>query len=434
MTGFDCHDAGGTMKVKRGLEGVVFTETHLSAIDGEAGKLSYSGYDIRDLAEKADYEEVAFLLWYQRLPAESELQMLSDWLRANRALPKVVWGIMHSLPEQATPMEALRTVASTLSMFDRSCVHEEEGGSSLCRAVSLTAKLPTIVASFDRLRRDRVPIEPRGDLGHAAGFLYMLDGEEPDEVSAHALETYLVLLAEHGMNASTFSARVTASTLGDVYSSVVTALGTLKGPLHGGASHESMTQLLEIGSLENIDAWFEGRVKAKRRIMGFGHRVYKVEDPRATILRQLARQVVERRGDTKWYDIAARLEERVLSHPYFQERRIFPNVDFYTAPLLYALDIPVDLFTPLFAVARIAGWTAHMLEQQQNNRLIRPRAEYVGPADLSWSDRVTRQPAVEADPEAQCVAGRPANCPAALRVPGGSSSAGSSSGVDRVTK
>ena len=405
------------MEIKRGLEGVVFTDTHLSAIDGQNGILSYCGYDIRDLAANADYEETAFLLWYQRLPAPSELEMLSNWLRANRALHKVVWGIMHSLPEQATPMEALRTVASTLSMFDRSCKHEEEGGSSLCRAVSLTAKLPTIIASFDRLRRDRPPIEPRADLGHAANFLYMLTGNDPDPVSVRALETYFVLLADHGMNASTFSARVTASTLGDVYSSVVTALGTLKGPLHGGASYKAMEQIMEIGSIDRVDAWFEQQMAAGRRLMGFGHRVYKVEDPRATILRTMARQVAERSGNTKWYDIAARLEERVLSHPYFQERKLFTNVDFYSVPLLYGLGIPVDQFTPMFAISRIAGWTAHLLEQQHNNRLIRPRAVYTGPTDLSWNDVVTRQPLVAADPEAQCVAGQPANCPAALRLP-----------------
>lgn len=405
------------IEIKYGLEGVLFTKTYLSAIDGQAGQLTYCGYDIRDLAKQASYEETAFLLWYRRLPAQSELAMLSTWLRANRHLPKTVWGIMHSLPERATPMEALRTVASTLSMFDHSCVHQEEGGSSLCRAVSITAKLPTIVASFDRLRRDRPPIEPRNDLSHAANFLYMLSGEEPDPQAAQALETYFVLLADHGMNASTFSARVTASTLGDVYSSVVTALGTLKGPLHGGASQAAMEQLLEIGSVEEVDAWFERKMAAKQRLFGFGHRVYKVEDPRATILRRLARQAAEGTGNTRWYDIAARLEERVLAHPYFQERRIYTNVDFYTAPLLYALGIPVDQFVPMFAIARIAGWTAHMLEQQHHNRLIRPRAYYAGPRDLEWRGMEQRQPLVEAQPEISCVAGRPANCPAALEVP-----------------
>ncbi len=405
------------IEIKYGLEGVLFTKTYLSAIDGQAGQLTYCGYDIRDLAKQASYEETAFLLWYRRLPAQSELAMLSTWLRANRHLPKTVWGIMHSLPERATPMEALRTVASTLSMFDHSCVHQEEGGSSLCRAVSITAKLPTIVASFDRLRRDRPPIEPRNDLSHAANFLYMLSGKEPDPQAAQALETYFVLLADHGMNASTFSARVTASTLGDVYSSVVTALGTLKGPLHGGASQAAMEQLLEIGSVEEVDAWFERKMAAKQRLFGFGHRVYKVEDPRATILRRLARQAAEGTGNTRWYDIAARLEERVLAHPYFQERRIYTNVDFYTAPLLYALGIPVDQFVPMFAIARIAGWTAHMLEQQHHNRLIRPRAYYAGPRDLEWRGMEQRQPLVEAQPEISCVAGRPANCPAALEVP-----------------
>lgn len=410
--------------IKRGLEGVIFTETNLSAIDGEAGKLAYCGFDIKDLAGHANYEETSFLLWYQRLPAEPELQMLSHWLRANRRLPKTVWGIMHSLPEQATPMEALRTVASTLSMFDRACIHAEEGGSSLCRSVSLTAKLPTIVASFDRLRRDRPPVEPRPDLGHAANFLYMLDGKEPDAVSANALEIYFVLLADHGMNASTFSARVTASTLADVYSAVVSALGTLKGPLHGGASQKSMEQLLEIEALDpegdlrrNVDTWFEQQVAAESRIFGFGHRVYKVEDPRATILRKLAQDVAGQTGNSRWYDMAARLEERVLSHPYFQQRRIFTNVDFYTAPLLYALDLPVDLFIPMFAIARIAGWTAHVLEQQQNNRLIRPRAYFAGTKDRTWECIEDRKLRVDAQPDIHCVAGKPANCPAALRLP-----------------
>jgi len=321
-------------------------------------------------------------------------------------------------------MEALRTVASTLSMFDRACIHAEEGGSSLCRSVSLTAKLPTIVASFDRLRRDHPPVEPRFDLGHAANFLYMLDGREPDAVSAKALEIYFVLLADHGMNASTFSGRVTASTLADVYSAVVSALGTLKGPLHGGASQKAMEQLLEIEALEpkgdfrkNVDAWFEKQVAVENRIFGFGHRVYKVEDPRATILRKLAHDVAQQTGNTRWFDMAARLEERVLSHPYFQERRIFTNVDFYTAPLLYALELPVDLFIPLFAIARIAGWTAHVLEQQQNNRLIRPRAYYAGIRNRTWECVEDREPMVDAQPEVHCVAGQLANCPAALRLP-----------------
>ena len=406
-----------TVDIKRGLEGVIFTETYLSAIDGEQGRLAYCGYDINDLAARASYEEAAFLLWYQRLPAESELEMLSKWLRANRTLPRMVWGIMHSLPEQATPMEALRTVASTLSMFDRACIHEEIGGGSLCRAVSLTAKLPTIVASFDRLRRNRPPLEPRADFGHAANFLYMLTGQEPNELSATALETYFVLLADHGMNASTFSARVTASTLGDVYSAVVTALGTLKGPLHGGASQRSMEQLLEIESLENVDGWFDKTMAAGERLFGFGHRVYKAEDPRATILRDLAYKAAVGSGNTRWYDIAVRLEERVLASPYFKERQLYTNVDFYTAPLLYALDIPVDLFIPMFAVARIAGWTAHVLEQEHNNRLIRPRAYYAGPKDQVWTEMMDREPLVEAQPEIAWVAGRPANCPAALEVP-----------------
>jgi citrate synthase len=404
------------MEIKPGLEGVVFTETKLSAIDGGVGKLSYCGYDIYELAEKATYEEIAFLLWYQRMPAESELAMLSNWLRENRTLPKPVWGIMHVLPDHATPMEALRTVASTLSMFDKSCAHEETGGSSLCRAVSLTAKLPTIVASYDRLRQNKPPIEPRSDLGHGANFVYMITGEKPDEIKARAIEVYLILLADHGMNASTFSARVTSSTLGDVFSATVTALGTLKGPLHGGANEAAMNQFLEIGSIDNVESWFEHKMANKGRIMGMGHRVYKVEDPRSIILRKLAKDVAQSSGQTRWYDIAAKLEEKALEHPYFKERNIYPNVDYYTGPLLFGLGIPVDLFTTMFAISRVAGWTAHMLEQQQNNRLIRPRAKYAGPTDLNLVDITQRVPLVEAQPDIQCVAGMPANCPVALRV------------------
>jgi citrate synthase len=405
------------MDIIPGLEGVAFTETYLSAIDGNVGKLSYCGFDIFDLAEKATYEEIAFLLYYQRLPAPTELKMLTNWLRENRTLPKPVWGIMHVLPDQATPMEALRTVASTLSMFDKSCSHEEKGGSSLCRAVSLTAKLPTIVASFDRLRKNKPPIEPNPDLGHGENFVYMLTGEIPDAVKARAIEIYLILLADHGMNASTFSARVTSSTLGDVFSATVTALGTLKGSLHGGANEAAMQQFIEIGNINNVDDWFERKMASKGRIMGMGHRVYKVEDPRSVILRKIAHDVAESSGITKWYDIAARLEERALEHPYFKDRNIFPNVDYYSGPLLSGLGIPTDLFTPMFAISRVAGWTAHMLEQQQNNRLIRPRAKYAGPTDQNWINDIDRPPLVEAQPDIQCVAGQPANCPVALRIP-----------------
>lgn len=405
------------MDIKRGLEGVVFAETKLSKINGQKGELSYCGYDIQDLAEQATYEEVAFLLWYQRLPSRSELEMLQGWMRGNRLLPKTVWGIMHSLPEGATSMEALRTITSTLSMFDKACKHEEVGGSSMCRSVSLTGKLPTIVTSFDRLRRGLPPIEPREDLGHAANFLYMLTGEVPGEVSARALETYLVLLAEHGMNPSTFSGRVTSSTRGDIYSAVVTALGTLKGELHGGANHRVMQQLMEIERPDRVDEWFERKMEEGERIFGFGHRVYKSKDPRSAILKKMSRQAAEHQGNTRWVDIATALEERVLDHPYFQERNLVTNVDFYSAPLLYALGIRIDQFTPMFAMARIAGWTAHALEQQRDNRLIRPRAKYVGQEDLQLPSMEDREPAIAIDLEAQCVVGKPANCPAALEDP-----------------
>jgi citrate synthase len=244
----------------------------------------------------------------------------------------------------------------------------------------------------------------------------MLTGEFPDEVKARAIEVYLILLADHGMNASTFSARVTSSTLGDIYSATVTALGTLKGPLHGGANEAAMKQFMEIGSVENVDAWFTNKMAEKGRIMGMGHRVYKTEDPRSIILRKMAKDVAKTSKHSQWYDIAAKLEEKALNHSFFKERQIYPNVDYYSGPLLYALGIPVDLFTTLFAMSRIAGWTAHMLEQQHNNRLIRPRAKYVGPENVEFVDMSQREPMVEAQPDIQCVAGRPANCPVALRI------------------
>lgn len=367
-----------------------FTETCLSIIDGDKGKLSFCGYDIADLAERATYEEVAFLLWNHRLPTARELEQQIEWIRENRPLPKPVWGIMHVLPNEAEPMEALRTIASTLSMFDPCVQYQKNGRLAMCQSVSLTSKFPTIIASFDRLRHNLPPIEPRTDLGHGANFLYMTTGNEPDLQDAKALEAYFTLLADHGMNASTFSARVTTSTLGDIYSATVTALGTLKGPLHGGATEASMKQLIEIGHPDNVDEWFEAQVAARERIMGFGHRVYHTEDPRATILRKLSYQAAERHNNFKWHEIATRLEQRVLAHPYFIERNIFTNVDFYTGPLLHVLGLPPDLYTPMFAVGRVAGWTAHMLEQMENNRLIRPRARYIGPRDMAWTELVDR--------------------------------------------
>lgn len=378
------------MVIDSGLEGLEFTETSLSAINGAQGQLSFCGYMLTDLGEKASYEEVSFLVWSKRLPTAVELDKHSQWLTENRPLPKPVWGIMHVLPDKAEPMEALRTVASALSTFDRSENYLSNGHLALCQSVSLTAKLPTIVASFDRLRHSLPPIEPNQDLGHAANFLYMLAGREPDPMDARALETYLTMLADHGMNPSTFSARVTTSALGDIYSAIVTALGTLKGPLHGGATEASMQQLEDIGTPGNVDSWLDKQMSDDRRIMGFGHRVYRVEDPRATILRRLASEVCDRTGNSHWYMIAARLEERVLTEPYFRKRSLFTNVDFYTGPLLTGLGIPKDLFTSVFAVARISGWTAHVLEQRENNRLIRPRARYRGPGTRSWSSLTER--------------------------------------------
>jgi citrate synthase len=279
-------------------------------------------------------------------------------------------------------MAALRTAVSGLALSDPEA-DDTSHASNLHKAADLTAKMPTIIAAIDRNRKGLEPLGPRDDLDHGANFLYMLHGREPSEMHARAMNLYLVLLADHGFNASTFSARVTASTQADMYSAVTSAIGTLKGPAHGGASEAAMQQLFEIGEVENVEAWFHAVRTQGRRVMGMGHRVYKAEDPRARHLRKAAAELGEL-TDPKWFKIAEKLEQTARGDPYFIQRNLYPNVDFYGAGLLWALDIDPDLFTPIFAMARIVGWTGHLLEQYANNRLIRPRSEYIGPVDLKW--------------------------------------------------
>jgi citrate synthase len=367
---------------KKGLEGVVVAQTQLSRIDGQRGELFYHGMNIHDLAESATFEEVAYLLWYGRLPARAELDEFKTRLATHRKMPPPLKMMLPNFPKQATPMEVLRTAIAALSMFDPTANEIKSREGNLDKAMRLTAVFPTILAAFDRARDGLEPIDPDPELGHAANFLYMLHGVKPDRDSVRALDTYLVLLAEHGMNASTFSARVTASTLGDLYSGVVSALGTLKGPLHGGANQAVMEMLEEIGEVENVKAYVRQALDSQQRIMGIGHRVYKTEDPRVRHLRRLSAVLSIEVCEPKWHIISLRVEEVAL--PVLSKKDLFTNVDFYSASVLHCLGIPTDMFTPMFAVARIVGWTAHILEQYADNRLIRPRAEYVGPQNVEW--------------------------------------------------
>jgi citrate synthase len=358
-----------------GLEDVVATTSAICYLDGERGVLAYCGYDIHDLAQSATFEEVCFLLWHRRLPTRGELGDLQSQMAAARALPEPVIRLMRSLPA-VDGMDALRTVTSALAHYDAD-VNETAPAAQYRKAVRLTAQAGTIVATWGRLQAGGGPIAPDPVLGQAANFLYMLTGERPNATAVRAFDVALTLHADHELNASTFAARVAAATLTDIYSAVVAAIGTLKGPLHGGANAEVMKMLLDLGqdaSGDRIDEFVRGKFARKEKISGFGHRVYKTEDPRATHLRQMSRDLGKRAGNTGWFDMSQRIEALVKA-----EKRLNPNVDFYSASMYYTLGIPIDLYTPIFAVSRMSGWTAHVLEQYANNRLIRPRADYTGP-------------------------------------------------------
>ncbi|MEQ1758708.1 MAG: citrate synthase [Vicinamibacterales bacterium] len=363
-------------KPKGGLEDVVATASSICWIDGDRGVLSYCGYDIHDLAKSATFEEVCYLLWHRRLPTKYELGDLQSQLAAERALPDGVLRLMRQLPP-SDGMDALRTLTSALAHYDREA-GETTPQAQYRKAVRLTAQIGTIVAAWGRLQAGSSPIDPDPVMGHAANFLYMLSGQRPNPTAIKAFDIALTLHADHELNASTFAARVAAATLTDIYSAIVAGIGTLKGPLHGGANAEVMKMLLELGQNatgERIDDVIRGKFARKEKIPGFGHRVYHTEDPRATHLRQMSKELGKRAGVTAWYDMSERIEALVKS-----EKKLNPNVDFYSASTYYTLGIPVDLYTPIFAVSRVSGWTAHVLEQYANNRLIRPRADYTGPA------------------------------------------------------
>lgn len=362
-------------KPKAGLEDVVATSSGICFLDGDRGVLAYRGYDIHDLARLATFEETCYLLWHGRLPTRAELGDLQSQLAAARALPDAVLRLMKMLPP-GDGMDALRTLTSALGHYDPDAA-DNSLPASYRKAVRLTAQLASLVATWGRLQQGGGPIAPDPAMGHAANFLYILTGQRPSPTAVRAMDIALTLHADHELNASTFAARVAAATLTDIHSAIVAGIGTLKGPLHGGANADVMKMLLELGqdaSPDRIDTYVRGKFARKEKISGFGHRVYHTEDPRATHLRQMSRELGQKAGNTRWFDMSERIEALVKA-----EKKLYPNVDFYSASTYYTMGIAIDLYTPIFAVSRIAGWTAHVLEQYANNRLIRPRADYTGP-------------------------------------------------------
>jgi citrate synthase len=377
--------------VQRGLEDVVALESHICFIDGKGGRLIYNGYDIRELAERSTFEETAYLLWYGRLPTSSELSELRKRLASLRTPPPQIEELLRSIPLESSTMDVLRTAVSALAIYEPS--EARPGGSSIGGALRLTAVLPSILGSFHRRRAGLPPLTARPELDHASYVLWALRGSEATELERRTLDVALILHADHELNASTFAARVTASTLSDLYSAVTSAIGTLKGPLHGGANERVMEMLDEIKTPDRVEEVVLQRLARHERIMGFGHRVYKVEDPRATILRNWSQRIGTDRGDLRYYELLRKIEAVVQ-----REKGLYPNVDLYSGSVYTQLGIPKDLFTPIFAVSRVAGWTAHVLEEYQDLRLIRPTARYVGPTDLAYVPIERRTAPVPAPP------------------------------------
>lgn len=361
-----------------GLRGVAAASSSISDVNGEKGELIYQGYNIHDLARHSTFEEVVFLLWNQRLPNRAELTALEKSLRQSYELPPEIIDLMKQFPRESDPIDVLRTTVSALEFYD-SDARDLSREATLRTAIKLTAQFPTIVAAGDRIRRGLDPVPPDSSLNIAANFLYMLKGEEPAERNARIFDVCLILHADHELNASTFTARVVAGTLADMYAAVTAAIGALSGPLHGGANTNVMKTLLEIGTVDKVEEFIKDALAHKRKIMGFGHAVYKTEDPRATHLREFSREMGNSGGDSKWYEMSRKVEEVIM-----REKGLYPNVDFFSASTYYLMGIPLDLYTPIFAVSRISGWTGHILEQYADNKLIRPRAEYIGARDMPF--------------------------------------------------
>jgi len=363
---------------KAGLEDVIAANSAICDIIGPEGKLTYRGIDIHDLARHSSFEETTYLLWFGHLPSQEALRQFSSDLAAHRALPREVLELMRQFPRGATPMDSLRTAVSALAFYDPQA-HDASNDANVQKAIRVTAQTATIVAALEQLRRGRQPVEPSARGSHAENFLRMLFAAEPEPIQVRAMDLALILHADHELNASTFAARVTAATLADMYSAVVSAIGALAGPLHGGANEQVMKMLQKIGEPARVEAFVTETLQAHKKVSGFGHRVYRTEDPRATHLRQMSRELGEKAGNLRWYEISRKLEEVVMA-----QKHLYANVDFYSASTYFMMGIPTDLFTPVFAVSRVSGWTAHILEQYADNRLIRPRAEYIGEKNVPY--------------------------------------------------
>ncbi|MFQ5838855.1 MAG: citrate/2-methylcitrate synthase [Thermoplasmata archaeon] len=366
------------MAMSAGLRGIVAGTSSLSFVDGLKGRLIYRGYDITDLARHSTFEETVYLLWNGGLPKREELRAFRESLAKERGLSKEQLNLLSTFPDDTPPMDVLRTMVSHMALWDPD-KEDNSPEANMRKALRLVAKFPVFVAAFHRLRSGEDIATPREDMDHATNFLYMLRGEEPTPEEARALDIALLLHIDHEFNASTFSARVTASTLSDLFSAITSAIGTLKGPLHGGANQNVMRMLRQIGELSKAEEYVVQALERKERIPGFGHPVYKTMDPRAAILKEMSKRLCQRIGEPKWYEMSALIQDVMM-----REKGLYPNVDFYSATTYYALGIPADLFTPLFACSRVSGWAAHVMEQYADNRIIRPIAEYVGPKDLVY--------------------------------------------------
>lgn len=365
----------------KGLEGVVAAETRMSFIDGEKGILEYVGIPIDALARNSTFEETVFLLWNTRLPKREELAALSQQIRSRTKLPAKLIDIIRGMPKESQPMHVLRTAVSALALFDPN-PNATDIPSAQDKALNILAQIPTIIAVFDRSRRGLDPVAPRTDLTFAQNFLYMLNGKEPTEAMARGFDICMILHADHGLNNSTFTARVVTSTLSDMYSAITAAIGSLRGPLHGGANEEVMEMLNEIPSSDAIEPYIMGKLAKKDRIMGFGHRVYKTIDPRATFLKTFAKQIAADTGNQKLYEMSSKIEQIMARE--VGAKGIYPNVDFYSATTYHSIGLKLDLFTPMFAMSRVSGWAGHCIEQLNGNRLYRPAANYVGPHDAPY--------------------------------------------------
>ena len=370
----------------KGLREIIAAQTSVSDIDGDAGRLWYAGYEIHDLAGRISFEEVVHLLQELRLPTQAELDALTDFLVEERQVSRFLQELMPTLAQQTSPMSMLRTSVSAASAYDPDG-WDNSAEANARKALRLIAKTPTLLAMYHRMRTGQDLVEPHPKLPHAANFLYMLQGVEPTREDAEVLDTTFVLYADHTMNASTFTARIVASTLADMFSAITAAIAALKGPLHGGANEEAMKMLEEVETPERAEAYVRERLARHDKIMGFGHAVYRTMDPRATVLKRLSKESGERHGETRWYEISEAIERTVAD-----QKGLHPNVDFYAASVYHTLGIPTDLMTPIFAIARMAGWTAHVREQYADNKVIRPSSEYVGPRDRTWVPIDQREP------------------------------------------